>query len=317
VPDADDRPRPHFTPEGAAFVDRVLAELSYQPSDIPGYFFLIFPLERGAEDLARGVLGGVTGITDSGQMLYRFGGFRNAMLIMDGEETVRLNRLSRVMHDNPHYFLSNNMAALYRVFQSAGPEDKLSRRQVMLNLLGYVFAAMKKHGSSAGRMFAQWAAEQTAFHQDVADWYSEHPAPIDGAQDLVRWLLRRGLEGGFQAAPWRRDQEWARKTWNEIPVGEWQRAVLDGLRYVGEVYRSEGEWLVKDRTLRVPPGSRLLLKRPPETWPSTRARDDAVETLVAQHGLDRKYKVQYMSDARFGQAQTAFHQALRRRRERS
>jgi hypothetical protein len=90
-------------------------EMSYAENDIPKYFFLC-PYFK-PQDLISGVLRGVEGLTADHRTALSF--FKDCFYIMDGQTTEKMNNLSRVLYDNPHYMTSNNLSAYFRIGKGA------------------------------------------------------------------------------------------------------------------------------------------------------------------------------------------------------
>ena len=105
-----------------------LTERSYTQADIPENFFLSTNLrDRMVKDLQDGVLDGVTGIAADGRVMVSIGALGtaggNLTVVMPGKATVATNRLSRVMYENPEYWVQNNFSAAVRVLNSTNAES--------------------------------------------------------------------------------------------------------------------------------------------------------------------------------------------------
>ena len=112
---------------------------------IPKKFYVAMPFDANPEyrdhhllqGIANGVLEGIRGISETAEIIMQWYGIaRDAVLVMDGPELVKLNNLSRVQYHNPEYFLSNNMAALRRILDSK--DDKYYPRHVAGVVFDYV-----------------------------------------------------------------------------------------------------------------------------------------------------------------------------------
>lgn len=95
----------------------------------PKKFYVVIPFsddygKKELADLSRGVLDGVQGISEKSEIILQWHGMaRDAVLVMDAKELVKLNQLSRVQYTNPEYLASDGMAALYRIFDKKKDES--------------------------------------------------------------------------------------------------------------------------------------------------------------------------------------------------
>jgi hypothetical protein len=73
------------------------------------------------------------------------------------------------------------------------------------------------------------------------------------------------------------------------------KAVRSGLSNLGKSFVWEGEWLVADKMLHIPAGSRLVIldKKP---------NSDKAKKLIEEHKLDQRYRVQYADPAKMERA---------------
>ena len=86
-------------------------EDSFTKMDIPEQFFIVTSYERlDKNNIASGIVDGVTGISGSAKIVLDFMGVgRNCIVTMDGPSVVQKNSLTRIMYDNPHFLVSNDM----------------------------------------------------------------------------------------------------------------------------------------------------------------------------------------------------------------
>ena len=275
-----------------------LAAKSFSDVDIPRDFRVMFfmPNEKvptlGAQ-LARRQLEGVTGITDSGQvlMLRMLGANRNAMLVMPGEQTAKLNKLSRIMYENPEYWMSKDMAALIRVY--GGSTD----REAAINRIFQ--AAEKTPSKNFMRAVSSLDLFPSAFPatpvntvKDLAKQWFEVAKPL-----LLNKLARNDMKPTLDPAAW---DEWARDRYAPmVDLGTYEKAITDALHVIAKTFVWEGEWLLKDKTLRIPPGARLFITKPKS--PYDQARFKAQQALITEHGLDKVYKIVWVDGEKLQQ----------------
>ena len=160
---------------------------SYNIANIPKFFRVAFYLKKGAEGLSKGVLDGVIGISGNKNIVTNWLGInRDALLIMPPTETEKLNKLSRIMYDNPYYLLQDNMKALSRIFAQEGIKGKHTEIQ---NLFNYVLQSYWKKTPKYKEAF--YAGEYFGFNQAFAYIYKD--TKINSPKDLAKWVVNKGL----------------------------------------------------------------------------------------------------------------------------
>ncbi len=87
-----------------------LQEKSFRKSDIPKDFWVVFDLETMIDELKSGKIKGLKGISSSSEIQFQFLGVaRDAMLQIDSTELLKINNITRIMYNNPHYLVSKNL----------------------------------------------------------------------------------------------------------------------------------------------------------------------------------------------------------------
>lgn len=235
-----------------------LTAASFGPDDIPKNFWVVLDIRLGFysgsedehfrkvfEELRSQTLTGIRGVSETGQIVRQFG-YRGAILRMPGAAVVAENKMSRVMYGNPHYLLSKNMQALYRLF-SKDPGDKWGRDGLMHVLADYVMQALRRDNinTHAFSDLQYYAAFQVAGRE-----FANETREINNIHELASWIF----------------QEFTR-SWHErytgptapFTLGDIEAACDSALAWIGQVYADEGEWMLKGDTLKIPQGSTLII----------------------------------------------------------
>ena len=213
-----------------------IKERSFTPADIPENFYIVtnYPDSVDIEALRSGTLDGVTGISDSGLIVFHFFAVaRNVVLKLDGPSVAKDNRLTRVMYDNPHYLVSRNLYALSRIYQKESQWKQGRYDGVMHNFLE-IFAGQLG--------FPRIAASDIIVNGSRAA-REMAPKGIDNAYDFAEYVQRL-----FESIDDRRFQSLI----SDLNEREIESAVFSALENIGKLYRSEGEWIVKDKKLMLP-----------------------------------------------------------------
>jgi len=233
----------------------IINELSYRVENIPKLFRVVLTLEDAVKDLKKQELNGVTGISDTKEIVMSFLGVaRDTVLIMPAKETEKMNKLSRIMYDNPHYLLQDNMYALMRIW------DRTPRSMdgVIFNIFEYVVAYWKESHNHEELVYP---AQYFAWWQALANVYYEKAKKINNIDDLTKWAIKT-TKNELVKEYRHYAEEIAKLSYKEMRDSIW-----NGLLRVKKIYGSEGEWVIKDKILKIPNGSTLLvLKYPASTW---------------------------------------------------
>ncbi len=129
-----------------------LYEMSYNEADIPPYFYVVARLNL--PELVQGRLVGLQGLSSSKGVFQGHVGYPKVvpMKIPSGD-LLKLNRLTRILYDNPNYLVSKNLEPLDRV--SYMQINSFLRRVLRyihgaeyLNLAGFVQDRLKNYNNS-------------------------------------------------------------------------------------------------------------------------------------------------------------------------
>lgn len=280
---------------------------------IPGTFRVVISLyetEKAAQQLANRRLEGVAGISSSGTIgLQWLGVARDAMLAMPGPETLQLNNISEVRYDDPEYLMRDNMSALYRIFNQQGAE------RVISNIFQYATVVAKQSRNEDFGQFAYFS-EWCAFWQKLS-YYAEKNLPqVNSVRDLAEWTTEHAPVAAQQV----RKGEWSIES-TTLTTEQWEYLLNGALKKVSEIYSDEGEWLVEDNVLNIPPGSVLYIMTydvPEEImaqwnssdpadrerlrftgWFATLERMEELKNTVSKYGLDRIYPIRWVGEQGF------------------
>ena len=100
-------------------------EMSYQPQDIPEFFYAAIKFNLPA--LKAGRLENFRGISQNASIMEHFLGPQTPIgLKMPGKDVAQLNKITKFMYDNPNYLVSNDTEALSRILMSGRAQGGVS-----------------------------------------------------------------------------------------------------------------------------------------------------------------------------------------------
>lgn len=292
-----------------------ITERSFKSSDIPRYFRCVIDIrtdnDKGLTDLSNLELTGVTGISDSGQILYDFlGKGRNAFILMDGEETIKLNKISRIMYDNPHYMLSNNMSALRRIYNKESDRDNRATWHNFADIIVKHLANSNLTDKGFEFYISLDAPGQTISYTNAA-----RNTKVNSIKDAVKVLKR-----AFKEIVDKKNQDYKKvhifSKLLEIDDNKLEKILYDSLITIGEVYKTEGEWIIKDNSLKIPRNSYLYIlqlvdddiiqkyEQGDDGFINLRygkdiERQKEMNNEINKLGINKKYKLKFLSWAKW------------------
>jgi len=277
---------------------RYLTEMSYKESDIPKHFRVVFDLKSKIKSLLSHKLDHVTGISDNKEISIDFlGTARDAMLVMDSRELISLNKLSRIMYDNPKYLMQDNMAGLRRLFNDRSePSSSFYLNQTLHNLFEYAFRQYwKKTKPNIAHDIEYMAGWQTlAYH------YRDNRKKFNSPKDAAKWA-KKAAEVFVEE---KSNTSFYWKTAAALSVKEWEDAIVGGLKIAGQLYKGEGEWIVKDNVLKIPKKSRLFVlfsQSDVQKDPKFHYIPADLREMVKKYNLDKKYRIFYIDPKKWNE----------------
>lgn len=255
---------------------------SFTSEDIPEYFLVTFDIghydfeNRGAliaEQLATQELSGVKGISGNILIIQDFFNVaRDTLLVMNGYNLVNLNKVSRVMYDNPNYLVSNNLEVLFRIW------NQNSTLGVVQNIITHMRAVLGK--SDLG----YWLGSSGAITHYLSKELSDNPPEIKTFNQFFDWFWN--VISSMKNTEEYKNSSYTTNTVNGL-LGLERQGAYDLLKstfdHINLIYSSEGEWKVKEGSLKIPPNSTLYL-----TLSADDLKDEAIQMIPTNRQLVRE-----------------------------
>lgn len=210
-------------------------ERSFSEVDIPNNFYIVSEYDRNItlESLKKHSLEELKGISDSGLIILDFMGVaRNIILKMPGDKVVKENKLSRIMYDNPHYLVSNNLEALARIWQKSRDSFGFG---VFQNLFDYMKVYIKRtnpgSNSALSALLQEWEYSSVPDF-DFSKYFKSKSFKISNVKDFAIALDKAGKD---------LEDYTGKEFFDELTVSEKEELLIGTLNIIGEIFSDERE----------------------------------------------------------------------------
>jgi hypothetical protein len=290
-------------------------EASFSDADIPKRFFVsIFFDPRYHADKLEQIgnleLKNIQGISGTNKNLLQwFGIAREAALIMDSNEVIRLNKLTKIMYDNPHYLVSNNMSAIFRLFDKKDRGNGIDN--LIHNLSDSILGTMKKSSNKIWKSLAEYRLESLYRSMDSKK-------KINNLTDFINFVensLKQNLKSEYDINP--------------LSDNDYKEIAISTLKQIGKIYKEEQEWRLKDNVLKVPQGSTLLILIPEipkdiyEKWKNNSLEQvnkfifryelekfEEILRSIKEYDLNNKYNIKLVSNNKFSAGKKKYYNSF-------
>lgn len=234
-----------------------LTEKSFTEKDVPKFYYLAINFGTYNEDrmnqtvrqLMNGELIGVKGISSASlkNMLKNWGNMREMLIVLPAKEFLQINKVSRVLYDNPDYLVQKGMYVLRRLFNDLG-----NRTNIFTKMQDYVLRKMKDSGNGNLAESIRYNGLINGFDH----WVNDQGVIqyINTIKDIVTYFmkyLKYTEEHDFISTP-------VKATTKE----QWYDYFKQGITLMGQLYKDEDEWVLKTDSLKIPPTSKLIIVEP-------------------------------------------------------
>jgi hypothetical protein len=309
--------------------DRRTAMTEAVDPEKPKYFWIITDIpttvhdewkehdERRLREMSSGVLTGVKGISATREIICQMLDSKgNTAIMMNGADVMQYNNIERVRYEDPDYLASNNMHALYRLWEK-NPEKKYGKNGLMMNLYGYFSKMIAKKSPYLGHRVYEMI-------NPVSDMFEAEPSTVNTADDvgqLIYDLMQKVVASTALYYRYRAEEI------ADVTLEMAKEGAREALLYTGRIYADEGEWLVKSSTFRIPPGSKMLVSMTTEArraaldgdlskippWNQYTVKNaKIVLEKISQYNFESHYDVRFIPREKFEQIR---HVVQNRRRE--
>jgi hypothetical protein len=238
----------------------LLRELSFTPEDVPSKFYCVIKFdpqdEKKMSELATAQLHGVQGISQAKIIIPTFlGDGRDAMLVMNGAEVVAHNKVSKILYSNPDYLISNNFTTMMRLV-AVDPTDRIMVRNLYEGIIRSLSENFRKKALFDNGLFYS-LAKIIIIKNNLVQSLAKDKPQINNVNQFCVWLKNSIIANRHDKIT-----EQDRLDIKEIPISEIAPIVGETIvTYISE-FDHEGEWVLKNKTLVIPPKSDLFILIP-------------------------------------------------------
>lgn len=254
----------------------------------PKFFWMVTDItnKNFVEQLSKRKLEGVQGISDSKLIITRFlgaGAEHNTVVVLPAKETIKLNSLSQVEYTNPDYFFADGMKNLFRVFSYA---ESITQQL---------------HSPFYGK-FEDLVEIFDMYPDELVQALEQSRNDINSVSDYAEFLLNFAKEHN--------DNDHDLSRISPLRIEKLLRDEWDNLM---DFYSTEGEWIVKDETLRIPHNSKLIIAVPDYGSISfnKKAKDEIVRN-IREYNLDKSYQISFIDSRKFDRLRYQIRKRLQR-----
>jgi len=254
----------------------------------PRYFYVVGGLDSPdfTKSLIRGYFEGLTGVSDTPEILNEFLWLKGAALAMPTDDLLAINEyplLCSVAYDDADTLAADNLKTFGRLFNNA-EQDETNFKQRIQKLQSDLVEALRLYETQAEYSYpantelahqARYLSTSLAHHgipaYEIAEKMAAHEGYIDSVRDLatVLWdvIFIRTYRGHTSARATLSD----RFDPVVFTLTDMEKVVRRALEIAASMYSNEGEWIVQQSRMNIPESSILILTFEvgidyPKTW---------------------------------------------------
>ena len=226
----------------------------------PKFFYVVGHPEDLLPALARGSFEGLTGVSDTPDILNEFLWLRSCAVAMPSESLLEVNDspiLCQIDYDDPDGLAAENMMLFGRLYNN--PEQTRSDYSSRLTKFSDKLKQALTLSEKSGAVYLVNTIQYYGLSDhDTADKLADGEWHIDSAGDLARILWDHAVIRSTRYEVTKGAREILQKHHPEYTFKEFLAAVKHALVIGGSYYSNEGEWIVQQTTLNIPEDSIVI-----------------------------------------------------------
>ena len=250
--------------------------------------------EKTFEELKKGVLKGVVGVSSSPNNIAEWFIHRDCLIVMEYEEFIAINETETINYYDPYQLMKNNLYLFKRLYANISrygeQQDSYVFKQTLVKILEKIILEIDlKMNLAEGQKYSELRRISQFLSpyitREFPEWIEKNEIKIESPIDLTNAILDFNklndgasyLGSGFENPV---------LTFDELlPVVE------KGITNASRVYDSEQEIVLNNRELNIPKNSQLFFIGKDEVG---RERESNRDDLIEKYNLKELYKVYFV-----------------------
>ena len=291
-----------------------LLEKSFTEADIPNKFWCVIRFDSNNSqqmiEMSEMRLKGIRGISSSHEIIFMFlnkSFGKQAVLVMNGQEVVTNNKLSKILYGNLDYIASDNLRVYHRL-SGAGPQNNMD--DFMFNFRSILATIANKIPDEDMRFILKKNLPRVG-----SDTYSTikeriNARKINSISEYIKFIFWFLEVIGINV----KDTGLTNETLLYI-VKKYMSDLVDSCA-------EEKEWIIKNNELVIPQNSQLLIpipdipkedysiwknKQMPTGWSEETSYVRDILLTIKYYDLNSKYKIHLVPNARYKQVLSQYN----------
>ena len=259
--------------------------------NFPDYFWKYD--EKTFEDLQNGKLIGVLGVSSSPHNVGEWFVHRSCLIVMKYDEFVKVNDFTVIDYDNPEQLMADDMKLFNRLYANKRDEntDEESIKGQRRNILQNVFKKFKKPLEILIKKEPNLLRKQGLYRIEhfldesyrFIDWIVKNNNILNNSEDLAEKIIEYHYsdDSSYISTFYGNTEDKKIDKKYILPF------VIEMIKSAGNVYKSEQEIYLNNKTLNIPKDSQLFFKKEKDQ------KSNLLE-LIDKYKLNEKYRIYFV-----------------------
>ena len=244
--------------------------------------------EKVFQELADMKLLGVEGVSTSKYNIADWLSHRQCLVLMNFSEFTAINNDEQIEYDNVDYLTKDGFDILYRIYNKKEKTDR-DYYGILQNLFPKIALEFELESKIvSGAKYKTYSYLESIFNQYRSGafmrWFADQPR-IQSVADMVDYTEKYLMSGQS-----RTDYTYF-DTPTDLDKEDLKRIISRGIIRAIKVYTDESEVVLKDKTLNIPEGSRLIF-----VLGNYDNLKSMYQEMIQQYGLSEKYKINFVKE---------------------
>jgi hypothetical protein len=244
--------------------------------------------EKVFQELANRKLLGVEGVSTSKYNIADWLSHRQCLVLMNFSEFTAINNDEQIEYDNVDYLTKDGFDVLYRIYNKKEKTDR-DYYGILQNLFPKIALEFELEAKIvSGAKYRTYSYLESIFNPYRSGaflrWFADQPR-VQSVSDMVDYTEKYLMSGQS-----RTDYTYF-DTPSDLDKEDLKRIISRGIIRAIKVYTDESEVVLKDKTLNIPEGSRLIF-----VLGNYDNMKSMYQEMIQQYGLSEKYKINFVKE---------------------